>query len=56
MQKLEELFDGTLGNWSTDPVDFEFQEDKKPILYRKYPVPKVHEEIFKKEIERFVLL
>ena len=32
LQKLEELFDGTLGNWSTDPVDFEFQEDNKPIL------------------------
>ena len=28
----------------------------KPILSRPYPVPKVYEEIFKKEVERLVLL
>ena len=22
LEKLEELFDGTLGTWKTDPVDF----------------------------------
>ena len=31
LQKLEELFDGTLGTWETDPVDFELKDDEKPI-------------------------
>ena len=55
LQKSEELFDGTLGTWETDPVEFELKEDAKPICSRPYPVPKVHEEIFKKEVERLVL-
>ena len=31
LQIFEELFDGTLGNWKTDPVDFELKEDANPI-------------------------
>ena len=31
LQKFEELFDGTLGTWKTDPVDLELKEDVKPI-------------------------
>ena len=31
LQGLEELFDGTLGTWKIDPVDFELEEDAKPI-------------------------
>ena len=31
LQKFEELFDGTLGTWKTDPVDFELKEGVKPI-------------------------
>ena len=56
MQKIVELFDGTLGTWKTDPVDFELKEDLKPICSRPYPVTKVPEEMFKKEVERLVLL
>ena len=50
LQKSEELFDGTIGTWKKDPVDFELKEDAKPIFLRPYPVPKVHEEMFKKEV------
>ena len=50
------MFDGTLSTWKTDPVDFEVKEYVKPICSRPYPVPKVHEEMFKKEVERVVLL
>ena len=32
-----------------DPVDFELKSDTKPIFSRSYPVPKLHEEILKKE-------
>ena len=56
LQKFEELFDGTLGTWKIDPLDFELKEDAKPICSRPYPIPKVHEEMFKKEVERLVLL
>ena len=56
LYKLEELLDGTFGNWKTDPVDFELKEEAKPILSRPYPVQKVHEEMFKKEVERLVLV
>ena len=31
LQKLEELFDGTLGTWKMDPVDFGLKEDTKTI-------------------------
>ena len=47
LQKFEECFDGTLGIWKTDSVDFELKEDVKPICLRPNPVPKIHEEMFK---------
>ena len=55
-QKFEELLNGILGTWKRDPVDFELKEDMKPVLSRLYPVPKVHKEMFKKEVESLVLL
>ena len=55
LYKLEELFDGTLGTWKTYPVDFKLKEEVNLTCSRPYPVPKVHEEIFKKEIEHLVL-
>ena len=42
---MEGLFDGTLGNCKTDPVEFELKEGVKPICSRPYPVPKSHEEM-----------
>ena len=54
--KFEELFDGTLGTWKTDPVHFKLKLDVKLICSRLYPVPKVHKEIFKKEVEILILL
>ena len=46
------MLDGALINWKTYPVDFELKEDAKPICLQPYLVSKVHEEIFKKEVER----
>ena len=42
LQKIEKLSDGTLGNWKTDPLDFELKEDSKPICFRTCPVSKVY--------------
>ena len=56
LQKCEEFFDGTLGSWKTYPVDFELKKDAKQIFSQPYLVPKINEEIFKKEVECLVLL
>ena len=50
LQKFVELFNGTLGTWKIDPVDFELKEDAEPICSRPYPVPKVHREMFKRRL------
>ena len=49
LQKFEDLFGGTLGTWKIDPVDFELKYDMNTICSRLYPVPTVHEEMFKNE-------
>ena len=47
LQKFEEFFNRKLGTWKTDTLDFGIKEDSKTILSQPYPVPKVHEEMFK---------
>ena len=56
LSKFKDLFDGTLGAWDTTPVDLEFRDDAKPLCSRPYPVPRVHEAIFRKEVEKLVRL
>ena len=55
-QIFEDLFDGTLGTYRTDPVDFKMKEDPKPVCLWPYPVPKLLEKFFKNEVERLVLI
>ena len=50
------MYDGTLGTWKTDPVDFELNKGAKPICSRTYPGPQLHEEMLKQEVERLVIL
>ena len=40
--KIEELFNGTLGTYKTDPVYFGWKENYKPIFSILYKVTKVH--------------
>ena len=40
LQKIEYLFNGTLGTWKIDPVEFELKEYDNPICLQPYPVPK----------------
>ena len=44
------------GTWRTDPVDIELKDDSKPHHARPYPVPKIHKEVFKKEVARLCKL
>ena len=39
---FKKMFDGALGTWKTDPLEFEIKEDAKPICSRLYLVPKLH--------------
>ena len=55
LNKFEGLLYGTLRTWKTDTIDFEFKKYVEPIFSRPYPLPKSHEEVFKKEFEMLVL-
>jgi hypothetical protein len=50
--EFEDLFDGTLGIWDTEPVHLELKDDAKPYHGKLYPVPKAHKETLMKEIQR----
>ncbi len=52
LTKYEDLFDGTLGDWNTEPVSFDLKEGAKPYHGRAYPVPHKHKETLKKELNR----
>ena len=55
-KKYEYLFNVTLVTWNTTPVDFGFKDSVKPVCSRYYQVPRVHKEMFRKEVDRLVLL
>jgi hypothetical protein len=39
--EFEELFNGTLGDWKTEPDSFELKEGAKPYHGMPYPVPHI---------------
>ena len=56
LMKHEALFDRTLGNWRTSPVDIKVKPGTVPFCARPFPVPHVHIQTLKQEIERLVKL
>ena len=56
LKKYKYLFGVTLGTWNTTSVDLELEDDAKPVCSWTYPVPRVHEAMFRKEVERLVIL
>jgi len=52
--QFEELFDGTLGDWQGEEVDFELKPEAKPYHGRAFPVPRIHKETVQKEVKRLV--
>jgi hypothetical protein len=50
------LFNGTLGDWKTKPVSFQLKEGVSPYHGQAFPVPKIHKETIKKEVERLCQL
>ena len=56
LTKYEELFDGTLGDFKTDPISLKLKENARPYHGRQYPIPHSQLKVFKKEVERLVEL
>jgi hypothetical protein len=57
LQKFEDLFEGTLGTWKTDPVDLELNNPKvKPFHAEPYPVPYSQEKRLKRRNKPLVLV
>ena len=50
------MFESTLGTRKTTIVDLDLKDKAKPVCSRPYPVPKVHEVMFRKEVKRLVIL
>ena len=48
------MFDDTLGYWATDPVNLDLKPGSKPFNSSFYPVPRINEEKFRKELKRLV--
>ena len=55
-EKNESPFDGTLVPWKTPPVNLDLKDDATPVCSRPYPVLRVHEAMFRKEVKRLVKL
>ncbi len=54
--KFESLSDGTLGDWKTKPVSLQLKEKASPYHGRAFPVPKIHQDVLIKEVERLYKL
>ena len=48
------MFDGTSGDWATEPVDLELNPDSRPFNSRYYPVPRINKEIFRNNLKCLV--
>eukprot|EP00804_Cyclotella_cryptica_P022617 CCRYP_009509-RA/>CCRYP_009509-RA protein AED:0.21 eAED:0.21 QI:0/-1/0/1/-1/1/1/0/112 len=52
LTEFEELFDGTLGDWNTEPMSLELKEGAKSYRGRAYQVPKSRKETTIKDLKR----
>ena len=51
LKTFEHLFDGTLGKWKSDPYDIQLKEGAQPFHAKAFPIPKVHEQTLRDEVE-----
>jgi hypothetical protein len=56
LKKYELLFDSSLGDWKTKPVSFQLKEGVSPYHGQAFPVPNIHKDTIKKEVERLCKL
>ena len=48
LQEYETLFDGTLGDWDTEPIHLQLKPAATPFHGRPFPIPRIHLETLKK--------
>jgi hypothetical protein len=54
LKHFELLFDRSLGVWHNKPYDIELKEGVKPYHAKPFPVPKIHEQMLKMELNCLV--
>jgi hypothetical protein len=52
LKQYEHLFDGSLGTWIGETYDIELQSDATPYHARAFPIPRIHEQTLRHEVER----
>ena len=52
LREFETLFDGTLGDWDTEPIHLRLKPGATPFHGRPFPIPRIHLETLKKEVAR----
>ncbi len=56
LKELEDLFDGQLGTWKGSKYKIELKEGAKPYHSRAFPIPRIHQQTLKMEVERLCKL
>ena len=54
LAKHEEMFDNALGNYTDSEYKIELLEGAKPYHTKSFPIPKIHEETFKTEVNLII--
>jgi len=52
LEEYRDLFDGSLGKWRGEQYDIELKPDAKPYHARAFPIPRVHEQSLRLEVDR----
>ncbi len=51
LTEFEDIFDGTQGDWNTEPISLKLKEGAKPCLCRPFLTPNAHKEMLKTEVQ-----
>ena len=52
LTQFRQFFDGSLGNWEIGPARLDLRKNYSPYCGRAYPIPKLHLDVFKQEVDR----